>query len=90
MKVDDYAFTLNSNQRIDEDEDDTETESTQIGRSQKSHKELSKDELNRKVSLNCSLIHKSLLLLLLLGVREIAWVNPATHVYGDKPRSMLD
>ena len=54
MKVDDYAFTLNSNQRIDEDEDEAETESTQIGRSQKSHKELSKDELNRKVSLNCS------------------------------------
>ena len=45
---------FNSNQRIDEDEDETETESTQIGRSQKSHKELSKDELNRKVSLNCS------------------------------------
>lgn len=40
---------FNSNQRIDEDEDDTEPESTQIGRSQKSHKELSKDELNRKV-----------------------------------------
>ncbi|XP_029199779.1 non-structural maintenance of chromosomes element 3 homolog [Acropora muricata] len=39
-----------SNQRIDEDEDETETESTQIGRSQKSHKELSKDELNRKAS----------------------------------------
>ena len=46
----DYAFTLNSNQCIDEDEDETETESTQVGRSQKSHKELSKDELNRKVS----------------------------------------
>lgn len=39
-----------SNQRIDEDEDETETESTQIGRSQKLHKELSKDELNRKAS----------------------------------------
>lgn len=39
-----------SNQRLDEDEDETETESTQIGRSQKSHKELSKDELNRKAS----------------------------------------
>lgn len=39
-----------SNQRIDEDEDEAETESTQIGRSQKSHKELSKDELNRKAS----------------------------------------
>lgn len=39
-----------SNQRIDEDEDETETESTQIGRSQKSHKELSKEELNRKAS----------------------------------------
>jgi len=43
-----------SNQRIDEEEEEAETESTQIGRSQKSHKELSKDELNRKVSLNCS------------------------------------
>lgn len=51
LKVDSYAFTLNSNQRIDDDEDEAETESTQIGRSQKSHKELSKDELNRKVSL---------------------------------------
>lgn len=39
-----------SNQRIDEDEDEAETESTQVGRSQKSHKELSKDELNRKAS----------------------------------------
>lgn len=39
-----------SNQRIDDDEDEAETESTQIGRSQKSHKELSKDELNRKAS----------------------------------------
>ncbi|KAK2548674.1 Non-structural maintenance of chromosomes element 3-like protein [Acropora cervicornis] len=39
-----------SNQRIDEEEEEAETESTQIGRSQKSHKELSKDELNRKKS----------------------------------------
>ncbi|XP_074609062.1 non-structural maintenance of chromosomes element 3 homolog [Acropora palmata] len=39
-----------SNQRIDEEEEEAETESTQIGRSQKSHKELSKDELNRKAS----------------------------------------
>lgn len=40
---------FNSSQCIDEEEDETDIDSTQIGRSQKSHKELSKDELKRKV-----------------------------------------
>ena len=48
LKVD-MPLLFNSSQCIDEEEDETDIDSTQIGRSQKSHKELSKDELKRKV-----------------------------------------